>query len=729
MAETAAARPQPAALPAERTGRTLRGTPVRELLLGLLHLAALAALGIAQPLLNLLGKYPAFFAAHDSTSLEVVGFGLFVVLVPPLVLWGFEILIALISTQAYRITHLIFVAFLAAIFFLQIVKRLDTPALVFLVAALLGIGLAALYARSEIVRTLLTFLALAPVLFLVLFLFGAPVSKIVTGGTAQASALSGGTRPPIVVVMFDAFPVRTLEKNAGVIDPKRYPSLASLAKDGRWYRNATTAHENTTYSVPAILDGNWPRKNAQPIVQDHPQNLFTLLGRSYEVNVQEEATNLCPTGLCRKTTKQTWRARMKLLGEDVSVVYQYLSLPKSMQEQLPPIGDRWQGFRRRDSASGGGGVPGEKGVIAELSNGGRPARMRQAIAAIRNNTAKPQLNFMHVLLPHEPRQYLPDLRQYQSGADPDPSLDGPPSYNDQFLSDQSYQREMLQVQFTDHMVGEVIARLKQQKMYDKSMVIIVSDHGESFKRKSTPGGSFTPGKLTWRRAITKSNFEDIAPVPLFIKYPKGKGPTGVDGRWVKTIDIFPTVADELGVKLKTPVDGRSLLSRSYTGRPDVTVERSNGQRLRMSIPELERRKAEILAYQQGLFGTGSRSLYRIGPNPQLIGRRVSAVGTTPAGGLRATLIDAGSYRNLNPDAAVVPTHIKGRISGGSAAGRDVAVALNGEVVGVGRTFASLGDRKLNFAVLIPDSKLRRGRNKLEVYEVKGGRLARLGGVG
>ena len=48
--------------------------------------------------------------------------------------------------------------------------------------------------------------------------------------------------------------------------------------------------------------------------------------------------------------------------------------------------------------------------------------MRQSIDAIRNNTVKPQLNFMHVLLPHEPRQYLPDQRQYQSGADPDPAL-------------------------------------------------------------------------------------------------------------------------------------------------------------------------------------------------------------------------------------------------------------------------------------------------------------------
>ena len=46
------------------------------------HLIALASLAFAQPLLDVLGRYPAFFAAHDVTRWGVVAFALAVLLVP-----------------------------------------------------------------------------------------------------------------------------------------------------------------------------------------------------------------------------------------------------------------------------------------------------------------------------------------------------------------------------------------------------------------------------------------------------------------------------------------------------------------------------------------------------------------------------------------------------------------------------------------------------------------------
>ena len=345
---------QPETTAAPRT-RSLRGTPVRDLLWGFVHLAVLAAFGIGQPLLNLLGKYPAFFAAHNSTGREVVGFGIVILLVPPLVLIGIELLVALVSPRARVVVHLVFVAALAAIFALQITRRLDSldGALVLLLALAIGAAVAVLYARAEAMRTLLSVLGVAPILFLVLFLFVAPVSKIVSGSDAKAYDIAGGTRPPIVMLVLDAFPLRTLEDSGRRIDPIRYPAFASLARDGVWYRNATTEHENTVFSVPSILDGNIPDPNSQPIVADHPNNLFTLLGKTYDENVEQVATDLCPPGLCRNTVHQSFGSRMRLLGEDVATVYQYLSYPKDDQQDLPPIGDRWQGFRQRDTAAGG----------------------------------------------------------------------------------------------------------------------------------------------------------------------------------------------------------------------------------------------------------------------------------------------------------------------------------------------------------------------------------------
>ena len=371
-------------------------------------------------------------------------------------------------------------------------------------------------------------------------------------------------------------------------------------------------------------------------------------------------------------------------------------------------------------------------MIAELSSGARPARLEQGIRGI-VNSPKPQLNFAHVLLPHEPRQYLPDRRQYQSGADPDPDLDGPESFDDKFLTEQAYQRVMLQVQFTDRLVGDLIAHLKRIGTYDKTMIVVVSDHGESFKVKKTPAAAFVPGKLSWRRAVTQHNIDDIAPVPLFVKYPKGtKGitPGRADPRYVKTIDVLPTIASVLGIQLPFKVDGRSFYDDpSYKGRSRIEVEKSAGGFVRTDIPSFEQRKRETLDRQLSLFGTGRHSLFEFGPNKALVGQAVSAL---PAGGapdVRGSIDGAAAFGHIDPDAPVVPTHVKGHLSGGRKAGHDLALALNGRVVAVGESFADLGTDKLNWAMLIPDTLLRRGDNRLVLYEVRDGRLSKLAQAG
>src|SRR5579884_927730 len=84
-----------------------------------LHLTVLSAFAVAQPLFQLLGKYPAFFAAHDSTATEVIGFALVLVLVPPLVLLAVELVLGLVFPPLRDASHLVFVWGLCALFFLQ----------------------------------------------------------------------------------------------------------------------------------------------------------------------------------------------------------------------------------------------------------------------------------------------------------------------------------------------------------------------------------------------------------------------------------------------------------------------------------------------------------------------------------------------------------------------------------------------------------------------------------
>jgi hypothetical protein len=49
--------------------------------------------------------------------------------------------------------------------------------------------------------------------------------------------------------------------------------------------------------------------------------------------------------------------------------------------------------------------------------------------------------------------------------------------------------------------------------------------------------------------------------------------------------------------------------------------------------------------------------------------------------------------------------------------RDVAVAVNGRIEAVGRTFYLRGDGTEHFAVMVREDSLREGRNQVEVFQV------------
>ena len=81
------------------------------------------AVAVAQPLLDLLGRNPVFFAVRGSTPREIVVFALVLTLVPPLLLTAVEALAELASSRLRSAVHLLFVGALAALVALYIGKR------------------------------------------------------------------------------------------------------------------------------------------------------------------------------------------------------------------------------------------------------------------------------------------------------------------------------------------------------------------------------------------------------------------------------------------------------------------------------------------------------------------------------------------------------------------------------------------------------------------------------
>jgi hypothetical protein len=682
-----------------------------------LHLLVLSTFAIAQPLFDQLGPSPAFFAAHEIGRWGMIAFALVVLLVPPLVLVAIEGLARLaLPDRVAEALHLFFVGALFALFALGIVRRAGwAPLPTFLLSALVGVAAAAVYRRFVGVRSALSVLAFAPVLFTFLFLFTSNSASLVTSGDTQVWDAKSTFRPPIVLVTFDAFPSEMLNDGAGKIDARRFPNFARLAGTATWYPNATNVHENTSFSIPSILDGQVPDPSDDPTVQGHPNNLFTLLGHTYDIRSSEEVTNLCPPGVCERPNEGSAGDKISLLADDVFVVYQYLVAPKNLRESLPSIDDRWRNFRD-DQASSGDGVNPDKGkVLAALADGGRPERFRTAVDAIAPGS-QPTLDFIHPLLPHEPLEYLPSGQRYQAGEERDPSLDGPESYDNAFLTDQGYQRHLLQAGFADGLLGQLIDRLRAQGMWDDALVVITADHGVSFRVKPGPAPPFVPGRLGYRRELTPENAQDVGMVPLFVKYP-GQKAGKEDPAWGRTIDILPTIADVLGIELPFKVDGTSL--RAPRPVPtELSFRRTKGETITVEVAALQRQRKAALARQVSLLGTTWADAYEIGPRPELIGRAVSSLRALPAGSVRAEVAASDRFDDVDPNASFSPTHVTGSLTGGDPAGLELAFAVNGRIVSTGVSFDDVGPSGRNFSSLLPPAALRAGANELAVYALR-----------
>lgn len=100
--------------------------------------------------------------------------------------------------------------------------------------------------------------------------------------------------------------------------------------------------------------------------------------------------------------------------------------------------------------------------------------------------------------------------------------------------------------YMDHHFGRLMDGLKKRGLYEKALIILISDHGEFLGEEGRYG-----------HGVTLENI--MIHVPLLVKYPGQKLPVAVD-EIVSQIDIFPTVVDVLGLPTLKDFSGKSLRS-------------------------------------------------------------------------------------------------------------------------------------------------------------------------
>lgn len=104
-----------------------------------------------------------------------------------------------------------------------------------------------------------------------------------------------------------------------------------------------------------------------------------------------------------------------------------------------------------------------------------------------------------------------------------------------------------EIRYTDEMlIGPLIATLKDLGLYDRTMIIFTSDHGEEFFDHRGWGHGH-------------SLYDESLKVPLIVKFPDSRFKGRKIHDIVSLVDVFPTVLEESGIERSgLDIDGRSL---------------------------------------------------------------------------------------------------------------------------------------------------------------------------
>ena len=663
------------------------------------QLAALWAYGVSQPIFAVLDANPEFLVVRGSSRVEVIAFTLILSLAPPLAALTLEWLLSLVSAHAGDVAHILLIGAFSVPLAARIVEVLssDVSVAVVTTVALCVVGVAS-YVRWKAVRLFLAYSIVLPVVGATAFVHGIPL----TTDNAEAADVEIPRQVPIVLVVFDEFPVSSLLNRAGEIDAVRYPNFGELARVANWYPNATTVHEHTTSAVPAILTGQLPRQGDLPLLADHPDNVFSLLGASYRFRVHELVTHLCSAQLCQREGASLTQ-RLPSLFSDVGVVYLHGLLPDSMADHLPSIDQSWGRFLQQGRIQE---AENQEQVLDIFRQGlifPGPSEYEQFVASMNGHSPNATLYAIHLLQPHAPWTFIPSGQQYGFGGAVDGLRDrGRVWERNPWLVTQGLQRHLLQVGYADSLIGRLLGRLKQQRLFNRALVIVAADHGASFM----PGG--------YRRSVDTRNVADIASVPLFVKYPWQRAGHR-DARNARTIDILPTIADVVGAPVPWRVDGRSL-RRTEPKRPYVIVGRIDGSFLRAKVTTVRRLRARTVQRMTDRFGEGRDSLYRIGQSKFLLGRRIRP-GVVDRSDISVRL-EKPEWLYVLKESPYLPSRISGWVERGQLSpGTEIAVAVNGRIEALTQPFQLQGRQV--FRAMVDPHALREGWNRVDLFAVRG----------
>ena len=153
----------------------------------------------------------------------------------------------------------------------------------------------------------------------------------------------------------------------------------------------------------------------------------------------------------------------------------------------------------------------------------------RALAWLQKNSRRPFFFWLHLYDPHSP-------------------YDPPEPYRTQYRG-HPYDGE---IAYADHELGRLIAWLKHNQLYDRSLIVFLSDHGESLGEHGEQEHGFFV-------------YDSTVHIPLIVKPPAGSGVrAGRVSRPVETIAVSPTLIRWAGIhdEIEKQLQSHGLLGSS-----------------------------------------------------------------------------------------------------------------------------------------------------------------------
>jgi hypothetical protein len=674
----------------------------------------LFGMGITLPILDLYGQNPEVFIANRSSSAQIVAFALIIVLAPAALLGGLWWIGRAVNDRIGAIVEVGGIAIAGFFVVSSLLRYVMELVNLSLVIAILASVLLGLFGRRQgVVRDWLSYLAFIPVLSLVSFLFFSSSAGLLWQEDAEAEENASIANPiPVIMLVLDEFPVTSLLNETGVVSDPLFPNFARLAESSIWFRNFATNSIATTDSIPIILSGIL-NEGAKPTSSDHPKTLFTLLGESYEMNVSESVTSLCPDSICKADSEMdTKGARvertdgsLRLLLNDVQVVYAHLAMPPLVRDRFPSIDGRWGNFHGFAESSAGRDDTFADMGLPPVPEGGRPAWINKFLAAIdrfaTSNTRS--LHYTHLMAPHIPWKANPSGTVYMPPEQTSTLVAGVENgywIHRPALAIQGFQRHLSQLGALDLLLGHYIDELQRTGFWDSALVIITADHG----------ASFSPG--SHRRWVKSDNVDALYRAPLFIHLP-GQDQAVIRDEPAFSIDILPTIISVLGITVDWTLGGLSLLEKLPPERRH-DFDHFTGKRIALDM-QLEKLWEEIEKNHSLIPDASSwDAVAAVGPYRKKVGKSLDELGVIADSAISVSFDGFENDVVVDKQTGEIPTLLKGRARiPAKYVTSDVLIAVNGWVRGAGYAIRD-NDDTFDFSAYVPESAFKQGRNRVDL---------------